>query len=62
MKILGMDSMEYINSIRENGQAKCPECEDGVVFPIGNAKSTHHFHCNKCRFRIEECMALNMPA
>lgn len=59
MLILGMTSSEYVNKIRTEGKAKCPECADGYVFPIGNKDRSHHFRCDKCKFRIEECVTLS---
>lgn len=57
MLILGMTSSEYVRKLRTEGKAKCPECDDGYVLPIGNKETTHHFHCDKCKFRIEECVS-----
>lgn len=41
-----------IRKLRKGEKVTCPECNKGVIFPVGDYKITHGFYCDKCGFKI----------
>lgn len=41
-----------MKELREGKKVACPECDKGVIHPVGDYKITHSFYCDKCKFKI----------
>ncbi len=47
-----VNSIEFIQRLRNGETPTCPECGEGVVSTENDPQSSHFFCCDKCSFMI----------
>ena len=51
-------SQERIEKMRNGEKIKCPRCENGYIFAVGNPETTNVFKCNQCGIGIVQTVPM----
>lgn len=46
------DMVQFLKDLRSGKKVVCRECQKGHFVPVGDAKTTHGFYCNKCNAQV----------